>query len=269
MARLFARIRLPLQYAGFVALLATLVAVVLAWSGVELGPAPAYAAVSGVVLIGIAGLLTFVSPRSDAPSLELAAPVRGRWQAVNSPTTKIPSHGTHAYGQTFAVDLVHLPEGVEHPEFGKAGGSFLPPDRFPAFGQPLFAPADGVVVRTADTARDHLSRSSYAAVAYLYAESFFRELGGARRVLGNHLVLRLDDGTHFVFAHLRRGSIRVPRGARVAAGDVVAECGNSGNTTEPHLHCQRQDIASTFVALGLAWSVSGPGIPAEGKTADF
>ena len=195
----------------------------------------------------------------------MASPVRGRWEALNSPTTKIPSHGTHGYAQTYAVDLVFAPEGVARPEFGKAGGAFLPPERFPAFGQPLHAPAAGTVVRAVDGIRDHRSRSSYGAFAWFFLESIPRELRGVRGVLGNHLVLRLDDGSHFVFAHLKRASLRVALGERVAAGAVVAECGNTGNSTEPHLHCQRQDVANTLVAVGLPWTIEPGGIPANGE----
>jgi hypothetical protein len=35
--------------------------------------------------------------------------VAGRWLALNGPAGKVPSHGPHAYGQTYAIDLVHEP----------------------------------------------------------------------------------------------------------------------------------------------------------------
>jgi murein DD-endopeptidase MepM/ murein hydrolase activator NlpD len=95
-----------------------------------------------------------VRPAADAaalgtvrrPPVELGVPVAGRWQALNSPADKVPSHGRHAYGQTYAVDLAHEPVDGSRPEFG-AGPSFRPPADYPAFGQPVLAPADGVVVR--------------------------------------------------------------------------------------------------------------------------
>jgi hypothetical protein len=269
MALVFARIRLPLQYLGTAILGVGVVALIASLLGAPFGSWPGLAVGIGVALFVVAWTLTVMSPSSRVPPVEVEAPVRGRWQAINSPTGKLPSHGTHAYGQTFAVDLVHLPEGVEHPEFGRAERAFLPPTAFPAFGRALYAPVDAVVVRSADGARDHLSRSSWLAYGYLIVESMFRELRGPAGVLGNHLVLRMSDGTHFVLAHLRRCSIRVGPGDVVSAGQVVAECGNSGNSTEPHLHCQRQDVASTLVALGLPWTIRGPGIPREGGIVEF
>ena len=44
-----------------------------------------------------------------------------------------------------------------------------------------------------------------------------------------------------MFAHLRQGSAPVAEGDRVVAGEVIGRLGNSGNTTEPHLHLQVQD----------------------------
>ena len=109
------------------------------------------------------------------PPVEVAAPVAGRWQAINSPADKVPSHGLHAYGQTYAIDLVHEPVGGNRPEFG-TGPSFRPPEDFPAFGQPILAPAGGVVVRAHGRERDHRSRSSWPSLLYLFAEGSLREL---------------------------------------------------------------------------------------------
>lgn len=264
MAVLLARIRLPLQLAGFIGIGIGVVLVVVAeLSGAGEGIG-GWVILAGLAAAGVAYAAMVLGPPVRGEALPVASPVRGRWEAINSPTTKVPSHGTHGYGQTYAVDLVFAPHGIERPAFGRAGSSFLPPDRFPGFGQPLHAPADGIVVRATDSFRDHASRSSWAAYAWFFVESLPRELHGAKGVLGNHLVIRLADGTHFVFAHLKQGSLRVRAGDRVATGDVVAECGNTGNSTEPHLHCQRQDLAATFLAAGLPWTIEPGGIPPNG-----
>jgi hypothetical protein len=74
----------------------------------------------GCWVVGVA--LTLVP---FAPSIEprsVVSPVTGRWSAVNSPATKVPSHGTHGHGQTFAIDLVYEPEPGARPEFGRDHG---------------------------------------------------------------------------------------------------------------------------------------------------
>lgn len=56
--------------------------------------------------------------------------------------------------------------------------------------------------------------------------------GGA----GHYVVLGADDGRDYVFMHLRRGSIQVVAGQRVAAGERIGEVGNSGRSIGAHLH---------------------------------
>ena len=60
-----------------------------------------------------------------------------------------------------------------------------------------------------------------------------------------------DSGAYVVLAHLRRGSIQVREGASVVAGQQVAACGNSGNSTQPHLHLQVMSSPDPFSANGL------------------
>ena len=63
------------------------------------------------------------------------APVTGRWKALNSPADKVPSHGTRAYGQAYAIDIVAEPEAGARPGFG-CGRSSAATSDFPAFGAP-------------------------------------------------------------------------------------------------------------------------------------
>ena len=60
---------------------------------------------------------------------------------------------------------------------------------------------------------------------------------------GNSVVLQLSTRTYLVIAHLKTGSVRVKAGDVVQEGQPIGECGNSGNTSEPHIHIhhQRQD----------------------------
>ena len=63
--------------------------------------------------------------------------------------------------------------------------------------------------------------------------------------LGNHVVIQLETGTYLIIAHLKTGSVEVETGETVEEGQVIGACGNSGNTSEPHIHIhhQRQDPA--------------------------
>ena len=53
---------------------------------------------------------------------------------------------------------------------------------------------------------------------------------------GNFVRMLHDDGTMGVYLHLKQNSVQVHEGQRVQAGDLLAQSGNTGNSTGPHLH---------------------------------
>lgn len=203
-----------------------------------------------VLIISLA--LMIFGPRT-LPTYEtrtVLPPVHGRWLALNSPASKVPSHGLHAYGQVYAIDLVYTPEDSLRPSFGD-GPAMRRPSDYPAFGQPVFAMIDGVVVKASGWRRDHRARSSKFALIYLLIEGALREIGGPGFLLGNHVTIRGHDGVFATVAHLQRGSVTAKVGDSVAADTQIARCGNSGNSSEPHVHAQLMDRRSPWTAQGI------------------
>jgi murein DD-endopeptidase MepM/ murein hydrolase activator NlpD len=96
-------------------------------------------------------------------------------------------------------------------------------------------------------------------------EGSVREMSGVRHILGNHVVLDLGNGIYAAYAHLQRGSLCVREGDRVHAGQVLARCGNSGNSSEPHLHFQLMDDPDPDAARGIPFTWRGIGLPANGE----
>jgi len=186
--------------------------------------------------------------------VEIALPFSGRWLAMNSPARRVPSHGVDLLGQRYAIDFVGVDE--RHRDAGRNDWRTLlhtePPHRFYAFGRPLLAPADGVVVAVHDGEPDHEARrSQLALVPYLLGQAA-RLRQGPAAIAGNHVVVRLHDVEVFAaLVHLRRGSLRVGVGDAVSRGQQLAECGNSGNSTQPHVHVQLMDSADLAVARGV------------------
>jgi Peptidase family M23 len=192
--------------------------------------------------------------------VELALPFQGRWLTQNSPARRVPSHGVDVLGERYAVDFVPVDE--RHRSAATRDWRTLlavePPERFTGFGRPVLAPADGVVVQVHDGEPDHGARRSQPALlAYALGQAGRLRLGVAA-VAGNHLVIALPGPRRFVaLAHLRAGSLHVAVGEEVRRGQPLAECGNSGNSTQPHLHLQAMDSADLTVAQGLPIAFTG------------
>lgn len=222
---------------------------------------------AGAVLI-IAGIAATWIParRVTREPVTIEVPVRGRWLALNSPADKVPSHGVHANGQTYAIDLVYWPDADVEWAGLRPWPVIQRPSAFPAFGRPVHAPAAGTVVHVQNRLLDHWSRKSWPALLYFFlVEGTARELVGPGMLLGNHVVIDVGGGTFAVLAHLKRGSITVQEGRVVDVGDHLGECGNSGNTTEPHLHLQLMDRARAAVAAGVPFRFAGQETPRNGE----
>jgi hypothetical protein len=247
----FGRLRVPLAGVGAALLVANAFA----------HAVPAWASVAVFVAL-VTPYFRVPWPRRRAVRV-IAPPVSGRWRAANSPATRVPSHGLHAYGQTFAIDLVKEP---------RPGLRWWPLARgstgYPGFGAEIRAPADGIVVAVHDRERDHRARSSWPALAYFLLESMVRELLGPTRILGNHVVIDIGHGVYAAVAHLQRRSARVRPGEAVRVGDVVGRCGNSGSSTEPHVHLQLMDHRHPLLADGVPFTFAGTPVPRGGDALD-
>lgn len=227
-------------------------------------------AVGRLPLIGLVGmvagyLLAFLGARllaSPPAPIIVGSPVQGRWMGMNSPVDRVPSHGVRVYGQAYALDLVHEPIEIPRPVFGR-GPAMRRCSDYPAFGQPLRSMVAGTVVKASDSQRDHRARSNKWALVYLMAEGALRELGGPRFVVGNHIIVRTEQGNYALLAHLKQGSALVRRGDTVEAGEVLAACGNTGNSTEPHVHAQLMDGPSIWTAQGIPMAFADVSIGGE------
>ena len=196
------------------------------------GPWAGFAAAA--VLLAAAGWIVTVTLAGRfppaRPAIDLASPfAEGRYlvahggsrQLVNAHMKTLdpamPGHGDWR-GQSHAVDLVRIDRlGLRGPLTGSAD-----PARYETFGATVVAPCAGRVTAAEDGRPDMP----------------VPEMDAARK-LGNHVILDCG-GLQVVLAHLREGSVRVKAGKAVASGAPVAEAGNSGNSSEPHLHLHVQ-----------------------------
>ena len=169
---------------------------------------------------------------------ELLCPVKGRFMIVAGHDSNEP----HALGwsQQHAYDIMSLGSS-----FGFARNEGRQNDEYFSWGQPVLAPADGVVVSSRNDVFDQPRPGIVDAKLY-------ETLSDPRSAYtGNTVVIDHGQGEYSALSHLQRGSVRVEAGQRVRRGDQIGRIGNSGSSDLPHLHYQLMAGSDLFRSDGL------------------
>jgi len=191
-------------------------------------------------------------------------PLSGEWCAVNTPGEKIPSHGTHMFGQTYAYDFFQIDwdeKGYKYfskPKFHSYLWGVDLKDTF-CWSQPIFSPFDAEVIEVCDGIKERNPVHIVRDLANVIKNGIFLKAdknSDLKNVLGNYIILE-NQGVFSLIAHARCHSIIVSAGDKVSQGQKLAEVGHSGNSTAPHLHFQLMDNANLFEAKGLPCCFSG------------
>jgi len=159
-------------------------------------------------------------PSEECVLLDL--PVRGVWLAGHAGATQFTNlHTTHPY----AIDVLKL-----GPDDRLVDGSDLVVTHWYGYGEPVYAPADGQVVKVVDGLP-------------------CGPIGHSDKVhpAGNHVVIDVGNDRRVFLAHLVAGSVAVDEGEYVTSGALLGRVGNSGNSEAPHLHLHVQDASETGV----------------------
>ena len=175
----------------------------------------------------------------------LSPPLKGEgWFAANGPANfsshrraSIMLDGKPWIAQRFAIDWVKRDEsGATFKGDAKENATHF------AYGAEALAVADSTVADTHDGVPQNVPGLNSRAV------EITRETIG-----GNYVILDLGDHHFAFYAHLQPGSLRVKKGDRVKRGQVLGLVGNSGNSTEPHLHFHVMDRNSPLESEGLPY----------------
>lgn len=159
-----------------------------------------------------------VAQSSHVTRAVLRLPFDGEWHVAWGGRTAEQNLHVTQQQQRFAYDLNIVRDGSSHRGTGEQLADYY------CWDQPIRAPANGTVVAVVDGKPD-------LAVGKLEQDD----------LPGNHVILDLGHGEFVVLAHLRSGSVRVHVGDAINAGVELGRCGNSGNSSEPHLHFHLQD----------------------------
>jgi len=183
----------------------------------------------------------------------IGPPLAGdNWLAANGPSNTslhrralIPVAGRAQIAQRFAIDWVR----IEKDGSGTYHGDPKNNANYRAYGAEVLAVADGVVAEVKDGIPQNVPGLASRAVPITL-----------ETVAGNHIMLDLGAGIWAMYAHLQPGSLRVKLGDRVRRGQVLGLVGNSGNSTEPHLHFQLCNANSPLGSEGLPYALASFGL---------
>lgn len=191
-----------------------------------------------VVLVALAGTpalyRTYPSAHDGRPShARFRLPLPGPVTVASGGSTAEVNNHVIAPDQRWGYDLVVASEGRSFEGSGRALTDYY------AYGLDVVAPAAGIVHAVHDNEPDV-------------------PIGGSAPGddLGNYVALEVGPDAFLYIAHLQRDSIPVRAGDHVEAGDLLGRVGNSGKSTEPHVHVHLQDSPRRHVSNGVPFYFS-------------
>lgn len=168
-------------------------------------------------------------PKIERSTSKLILPFKGEWTVIWGGDTKEVNYHVENEAQKNAFDMLITNEkGLSYKTNGQSNEDYY------AFGQELYAPCDGEVVLVVDGIKDNLP--GHLNPAY---------------TPGNSVIIKTAKNEFLFLAHFKQNSIRVRQGQLVTQGQTLGLCGNSGNSSEAHLHFHIQNVEDINEATGV------------------
>lgn len=156
------------------------------------------------------------------------------------------NHHMRVRSQWYGVDLMKT-GGPYNRSIVKNGGKKV--EDYYSWGQPVLSPVNGVVRKVHDGDADNAVGET-----------------DKKNAFGNHVVIEAGPKEFIYLAHFRKGSITVKEGDKVVAGKELGKCGNSGNTSGPHIHMHVQTELKPYSGMGQNITFKGINVLLSGKT---
>jgi murein DD-endopeptidase MepM/ murein hydrolase activator NlpD len=168
-------------------------------------------------------------PALKRNSTPMSLPFRGEWTVFWGGDTKELNYHVATRFQKNAFDIIQTDQsGKSYKTDGKKNEDYY------AFGQDIIAPCDGAVVFAVDGIKDNVPG---------VMNTFY--------IPGNSILLITSNKEYILLAHFKQGSVKVKQGDPIKQGQVLGLCGNSGNSSEPHLHFHLQNTEDFNIATGV------------------
>lgn len=168
-------------------------------------------------------------PKMERNLTKLQLPFTDVWTVLWGGDTKEQNYHVISAAQKNAFDIVIRDEqGHSYKTNGQTNEDYY------AFGRPLTAPCDGTVELVVDGIKDNKPGDMNP----FYAP-------------GNSVIIKTEKNEYLVFAHFKQYSIQVKQDQKITQGQLLGLCGNSGNSSEPHLHFHIQNTEDMNKATGV------------------
>ncbi|GAA0135794.1 M23 family metallopeptidase [Paenibacillus sp. YSY-4.3] len=169
----------------------------------------------------IVNLASYTETDNAYTKQEYSLPLKGNWFTFWGGSNVLLNYHYAYETQRYAYDFVAVKEGFSYE------GDPSRNESFHAFEREVLAPADGVIVEVVNDVEDN------APVGTM----------NEKQAAGNYIIID-HQGEYSILAHFKQGSITVREGQKVQRGDLLGLTGNSGNSSEAHIHFQVSDQPS-------------------------
>jgi len=168
-------------------------------------------------------------PKPARNSTKLILPFNDTWTVFWGGDTKELNYHIENEAQKNAFDVIITNDkGRSFKTDGKTNEDYY------AFGKELIAPCEGEIALVVDGVKDNMP----GVLNPVY-------------IPGNTVIIKTANNEYLFFAHFKQHSIKVVQGQKVNQGQLLGLCGNSGNSSEPHLHFHIQNVEDMNIATGI------------------
>lgn len=175
-----------------------------------------------LLVFAMYNVFVFSSFSTKDEAIELSFPLKDGTYYVGHGGSNVLMNYHHAYEpQQYALDIVKL-NG-----FGIRAKGLYPKelDKYAIYGDDLYSPCNGVVLETENNLANLIPPDA-----------------DSDQVFGNHVALSCENIDAVIYmAHMQQNSLTVDKGDSVQEGQQIGRVGNSGNTSEPHLHIHAEE----------------------------
>ncbi|MCY9593585.1 M23 family peptidase [Paenibacillus chitinolyticus] len=172
---------------------------------------------------------------------EFSLPFRGEWTVFWGGTNVLLNYHYEHESQRYAYDLVQIKGTSSYT--GDPGKL----ESYYAYNQEVTAPAPGIVKAVENGRPDNPIGQT-----------------DEKNPAGNHVIIDHGSGEYSFLAHFKKGTITVKPGDKIERGQLLGRVGNSGNTSEPHIHFHVADGTDLFGSKSVRIRFEGGAAPKQG-----